>query len=137
MQVRLAGAWGAGRAVAAVAERVERPAREGRVRLFGEDPLPGWAPAVHPAAGVVREDLGDTVAGRVCDRHRAKDRGADVALALTARDRPPAQVKRRWIPPHGPAGKLRAVGLKRMHEAVAAGDDQLVAVVPGQVGKDR
>ena len=106
VQVRLPRAWGGRRAVAAVAELMQRLAREGRVRLLGEDPLAARAPAVHAAAGVVREDLRNAIAVRVGDGHGPQDRCPDVAGDLTARERPPAQMKRRRIAAHRPAGQL-------------------------------
>src|SRR3954447_21888559 len=46
-------------------------------------------------------------------------------------------MKRRLITARGPAGGLAAVALQRVHEAVRAGDDQLVAVVAVEVGEHR
>ena len=126
---------------------------EGRQRLTRvvgvggrlEDALAIGVPAIDPALEIGGVDLLDAVAVHVADRDRGEDRtthiGGDMAPRVSTA-RAVVGDDRRPVAAHGPAIELTdhpalGVVVEGMNEAIAGPEDQLVAIVPVEVGQRR
>ena len=120
-------------ALAHVHERLERLAGVRRVGLPRPAARPVGVPRVDLALEVRGQDLRHPVAVEVRGGRRGEERPAGRSVDRTGGERPPARVQGKRVARGGPPWQLGAVGPPRMHEAVGAREDELVAVVAVEV----